>query len=220
MPDPSAPPGASSASTQDGEAATALTDALLALQSGYYHRHLGRAPNRRTHAAQRWRAAFGAAGVAAVAGSAHHALPPHVLPWLRRALWKLVGVATGAAGLLLLMGGIAASIGPTWRRLWLGLAMLKSLLLGINAWRRDDFRDLIYDYASSMLALLALQAWRPGPASPSIRAGVLISFLAAALQQKGPVLHRRFDRNALYHLVQMVALHYFARAGQHLRDKN
>lgn len=219
MPNSSDPPVAASPSWEDGEAATAFTDGLLAIQSGLYFRQLGRTPNRHTRAVRRWRAAFGAAAVAALAGGTHHALPVQWLPALRHALWKIVGIATGAAGLLLLMGGIEVSIGAKWRRLWLGAATIKSILLGINSWRRDDFRYLILDYGSSMLALLALQWWRPNPATPPIRTGIWLSFLAAALQQKGPRLHRHFDHNALYHLVQMGAFHFLAQAGPRLQDK-
>lgn len=216
MPDAHLQPDASAPAARDGEAMTARTDVLLAAQSLFYVWRLGQAP-RPDAAAQCWRAAFAAAGIAAAAGGAHHGLPRHRLPRLRRMLWKIVGLATGAAGLLLLVGGLLVSVRGAWRGVWVAAALVKSLFFGLNTWRRDDFRYVIYDYGSSMLALLMLQWWRPGPASRPIRRGVLLSFLAAALQQKGPVLHPRFDRNALYHLVQMVALHDFARAAQRVR---
>jgi hypothetical protein len=197
---------------REGEAATALTDGLLALQSGYYAcqpcRH-----------APVWRAVFGAVALAALLGAAYHGLPPHVLPRVRAALWKGVGVATGAAGALLLVGGILASSAAGWRRVGVAGALLKSVVLGVNTWRRDDFRYIIYDYGTSLLALLALQGWRPTPASPSIRWGIMLSFLAAAIQQMELGLHRRFDHNALYHVVQMAALHYFDQGARRLRAR-
>lgn len=153
-------------------------------------------------------------GLAALLGAAYHGLPPHGLPRVRAALWKGVGVATGAAGALLLVAGILASSTSGWRRVWVAVALLKSVVLGINTWRRNDFRYIIYDYGSSLLALLALQWWRPGPASPSMRRGIVLSFLAAAIQQMELGLHPRFDHNAVYHLVQMAALHCFDRGAR------
>ncbi len=218
MPNAAAPSGPipTPPAKRDGEAATALTDALMAVQSLVYAQRLGRTAAQGDLARQCWRGALAAAGLAAAAGAGYHALPPQVLPSLRAVFWKVVGIATGTGGALLLVGGILASSVSAWRWVWAAAALLKSVVLGVNTWRRDDFRFIIYDYGSSLAALLLLQRWRPGPASPAIRRGVLLSFLAAAIQQKGPDLHPRFDRNALYHLVQMVALHFFYRAGRRL----
>jgi hypothetical protein len=203
---------------QDGEAATAITDGLMAVQCAWYAYRLGRDHGCGTRALQCWRGALASVGLAAAAGAGFHGLPPHVWPRLRAALWKAVGIATGAAGALMLVGGILASSTSAWRQLWIAAALVKSVLLGVNTWQRNDFRTIIYDYGASLVALFLLQ-WRwPSPASPAIRHGILFSCVAVAVQQKGPVLHPRFDRNALYHLVQMVALHFFAQAGRKLCD--
>jgi hypothetical protein len=207
---------------RDGETATALTDGIMAAQCAFYVHTLGQSQGSSQHAVQFWRGAFAAAGLAAAAGAGYHGLPHDILPGVRAALWKAVGVATGAAGMLLLVGGIWASSAPGrrgWRQVWVAGALLKSVLLGIHTWRRGDFRFVIYDYGSSLAALLGLQRWRPGPASRPIGWGVALSFVAAAIQQGGPVLHRHFDKNALYHVMQMVALHCFARAGRRLAER-
>lgn len=213
---PSSPAGESR--KRDGEVATALTDGLMAGQSAFYAHRLGHIPNYPGRAVQLWRAAFGATALASLAGAGYHGLPPHHWPSLRAILWKCIGLATGAAGALLLVGGILASVASAWRIIWVALVLLKSIVLGVNTWQRNDFRYIIYDYGSSLLGLFVLQWWRPTPASPPIRRAMLLSFLAAVIQQKGPVLHPRFDRNALFHLVQMLALHFFDQGAAKLRD--
>jgi hypothetical protein len=202
----------------EGEAATALTDGVMAAQCAWYAYRLGREAGRGAWLRRCMAASLAAVGVAAAAGAVHHGVSPMRRPRLYAASWKVVGLATGAAGTLLLVSSLLASHAAAGRRVWLTAALVKSMVLNVLTWRSRDFRYVLVDYGASMAALFMLQAQQPGPASPDFRRGILLSFLAGFIQQKGPVLHPRFDRNALYHLVQMVALHFFYRAGQRLRD--
>ena len=48
--------------------------------------------------------------------------------------------------------------------------------------------------------------------------GVVVAFTAAGIQQGELTLHRHFNHNDLYHLVQMGALYLFYRGARVLRD--
>ncbi len=50
-------------------------------------------------------------------------------------------------------------------------------------------------------------------------AGVAVSFAAAAVQQSGLALHRHFNHNDLYHVIQMGGLYLLYRGGLLLRDR-
>ncbi|MGH7148791.1 MAG: DUF6962 family protein, partial [Nitrospiraceae bacterium] len=87
----------------------------------------------------------------------------------------------------------------------------------------DDFRFAIYDYALTNLSILALQlhagVTRRAMSAPWLVGGVLVSFLAAAVQVNGIALHDHFNHNDLYHVVQMGGMYLFYRGARLLRDR-
>jgi hypothetical protein len=87
----------------------------------------------------------------------------------------------------------------------------------------DDFRFVIYDYVPAMLAVVILLAL-PGRHAPLagagwVAVGVAVSFAAAAVQRSGFSLHRHFNHNDIYHVIQMVGLYVLYRGGTQLRDR-
>ena len=50
-------------------------------------------------------------------------------------------------------------------------------------------------------------------------AGVLVSLVAGIVQARRLALHRQFNHNDLYHVIQMVALYAFYRGGALLVDR-
>ena len=49
--------------------------------------------------------------------------------------------------------------------------------------------------------------------------GVLVSLVAAIVQARRLALHRHFNHNDLYHVIQMAALYAFYRGGAVLVDR-
>lgn len=191
------------------EPATTLTDAILAAQTFTYAARLAKSParGRRTH--QMWSLAFVAAGVAALTGGIVHALYIERTPRLRAALWKIVGLATSLASAAMLIAAAYAALRKPLRTWLLAFAAAKFVVSSIATWRLGDFLYIIIDYAVSMVILLALQVrdWKRSAAAPWLASGVIVSFLAAGIQQSGLTLHRHFNFNDLYHVVQMAGFH-------------
>ena len=193
------------------EPTTALTDWLLGGQTLTYAVLLRRSPHAAHRATQLWIVALGAAGVAGLAGGLHHAVFPDVAPGVRVATWDVVGLATGVASAAMLAAGVYTAVAPRWRPWWLAGILGKTVVFGALNFVNDNFRFIIYDYASSMLLLLALMflARKHNRGAWWIGAGILISFVAAGIQMSGFALHPRFNHNDLYHVVQMLAFHAF-----------
>ncbi len=189
------------------EPTTALTDYLLGAQTLRYAVLLRPGANSRT--AQLWVVALGAAGLAAIAGGVHHSVHPGPGDAVRRESWRVVGITTGLAAAAMLAATVYATIAPRRRPWWLAATLTKSVVFGALNQTHNDFRLIIYDYASSMLLVLALLATArpPRPGRRAVIAGILISFLAAAVQMSGITLHRHFNHNDLYHLIQAIAFH-------------
>jgi len=79
----------------------------------------------------------------------------------------------------------------------------------------NDFRYVIYNYVPAMIAILLMAIfhknfWLVG--------AVMISFAGAAIQRSGVQLHKHFNFNDIYHLVQMVAMYFFYRGGKILQS--
>ena len=87
----------------------------------------------------------------------------------------------------------------------------------------DDFRYAIYDYACTNLSIVGLQLYagisRRAVSAPWLIGGVLVSFLAAAIQVNEIALHRQFNHNDLYHVIQMAGMYLFYRGAYTLTDR-
>jgi hypothetical protein len=98
----------------------------------------------------------------------------------------------------------------------LAAATIKVLFYSIWMFRHNDFKYVIYDYVPSMLAVLFLAIYAfiktKSPFAVWLIIGVVISFVAAGIQQSGLSLHRHFNHNDLYHVVQMVGLWFLYRS--------
>ena len=99
------------------------------------------------------------------------------------------------------------------------MVALKLLIYGGWIVSHPEYRYVVFDYAAAMIAVLALQAWFPSSATPWIVAAILVSFAAGAIQVSGFSLHRHFNQNDLYHVVQMSAMVLFYRGGRRLQDR-
>jgi hypothetical protein len=170
-----------------------------------------------------WAGAFVAVAVGAVAGGAVHGLAAKLGPAGVTAGWKVTVLSVGLASFCLLAGALLASFGGTLRQFFLALAALKLTLYTFWMIGHDDFKYVINDYGSAMLMVLLLEVfawWRYRAASaPWILGGIAISFLAAGIQQSGLGVHRYFNHNDLYHVVQMAGLYLLYRGGRRLRDR-
>jgi hypothetical protein len=85
----------------------------------------------------------------------------------------------------------------------------------------DDFKYVIYDYTPAMALILILQVIALGRGAGGagwIVAGILLSFAGAGVQQSGFSLHRNFNFNDIFHVIQMVAMYFLYRGGALLRD--
>lgn len=189
------------------EPTTALTDYLLGVQTLRYAVLLR--PGATSRSAQLWIVALGAAGAAALAGGVHHSVHPGPGDGARQASWRVVGVTTGLAAAAMLAAGVYAGVAPPYRPWWLLATLLKSVTFGVLNQTRNDFSLIIYDYASSMLLVIALMLGaRPvRPGRRAVITGIVISFLAASIQMSKITLHKHLNHNDLYHLVQAVAFH-------------
>ena len=159
-----------------------------------------------------WALAFAALAVAAALGGTHHG-------FVIEALWTPTLLSVGVASFAMVAGSAIATTRGVLRKALVALAAAK--LLAYSGWMlsHDAF---IYVVADSGIALIAIAALHlsdfRNASSRWVVAGVAASLAAAAAQASGFDLHRHFNHNDLYHVVQIAAMVIFYRGARLMRD--
>lgn len=188
------------------EPMTMATDYLLCLVAAGFGISLWRASVRP------WALAFFFTAAASLAGGSYHGFAPE--HWL----WKATMYAIGLASFFLLSGAVVASVNGSAQRMLLTVAVVK--FMGYATWMitHDRFVNAIVDYGATLLLVAVLQviSWRNrrAPSAPWVLASIGVSILGALVQQSGFSLHRHFNHNDLYHVIQLVALWLLWRGGR------
>lgn len=221
------------------EPTTAITDFILAALSFYFaDRLFADAHERGQKSARLLAAALGAAGVSALLGGLEHGfwphdpatggLRPHAVitaswaPVVARVLWIVTLVLTGAAALFLELSIFTATLARPWRQLASIFAFGQLIAFILAVARSPVFLLAAADYGVALLITAALvgYAWsrRRIGYEPWMLGAVAISFAGAAVQISGLTLHRHFNHNDLFHVLQMVGLYLIFQAGLRLTD--
>jgi hypothetical protein len=205
------------------EPMTFATDMVLGALTAYFAvRLLGEAARTGSPPLRLWGIGFAASAAAALTGGVYHGFRPQLGPVGAAALWKVTVLSVGLTSAFLLASAARAALAPPLARL---VVVLAAIQLGVYAaWMttHNEFRYVIYDYGSAMIAVAALHAYRlfkdrSAPGAAWILGGIAVSFAAAAVQHSGLALHRHFNHNDLYHVVQMAATALLYRGGLSLR---
>lgn len=198
------------------------TDYVLAAQAAVLAARLTRVAGQGRRSVGLCALSLAATALAALLGGTSHGLAPYLKGGMTAALWLATYWSIGLANLLLLAGFVTGAFGRTLRRWLLAAFAVRFLVYAAYLTAHGDFRYVVYDYAGSLAALLAL-SFHPRLAGPArggawMVAGVVASLLGAAVQQSTIALHPAFNHNDLFHAIQMVGLYFFYRAARQLQD--
>jgi hypothetical protein len=203
------------------EPATFLTDVALAALSIGCAAALGRRARASGSDAVGWFAAtLTAVGVAALAGAVAHGLGPEMPPRAADALWRATLYAGGLMGFCLIASSAAAALRGSARSAVCVAALVELIVFAAVVSAEPEFRWLIVDYGVAIAATAALHLLRlrrgDRPGAFWILAGLGVSVAAALAQRSGFALHRHFNHNDLYHVVQMLGTWLLYRGGRDL----
>jgi len=199
------------------EPGTTLTDYLLALECAWFVWALARrSPPGFVRSA--FIALFSSVAAAAVLGGTVHGFWPDDEGLAGRILWVATMLAIGVTAAAMFAIGTRLGLGARSTRklppiLALGLAVYAVVVLFVSR----EFVVAIVAYLAAALLLLAvfLRDWlrHRGAGAAAGILGVLLALLAALAQQLGVGLHPvYFDHNAVYHVIQAVALYLLFRS--------
>jgi hypothetical protein len=170
-----------------------------------------------------WAGALLATGVAALAGGTFHGFQTSIGPVAAAVSWRLTMIAIGAASFCFASAIAFSTLGRRVRNVIVALAVVKLAYYLVWITRHSEFKVAIYDYAPTMVLVLIVQAYvwmkRRDRAAAWIIWGIVISFLGAFIQMQEIGIHRHFNHNDIYHVVQMVGIYCFYRGGLLMHER-
>jgi hypothetical protein len=177
------------------EPVTLLTDYALGAVSAYLGVRL-------LSFSRYWALACLALALAAFAGGTWHGLYQHDV------LWKATLLCVGLASFGMVAGSAQKTLSEGRGRVLVLFAAAK--LLAYSGWMlfHDDFIWVIADTGAALAVVGALHLWK---FNGWMLGGVAVSVAAALAQASGIALHRHFNHNDLYHVVQIAAMLLFYR---------
>ena len=191
---------------------TLATDYALAALTGVLGMRIA-AGNASQACRRHWAVAFLALALGAGLGGSYHGFSLEVL-------WKPTLLIIGVAGFAMVAGSASATLQRGARRVLTSLAALQ--LAGFALWVMFDDRYLavIADTGLALLVVAMLHGRDArSAASRWILAGVALSLAAALVQASGIALHRNFNHNDAYHVLQAGAMLLYFRGVMRLLDR-
>jgi uncharacterized protein DUF6962 len=202
------------------EPATLLTDYALAGVTGWLAWSLFRAREGQ-RARSLWALAFAALALAAALGGTWHGFAPAFAEIAVLLVWKATLFCVGVASFGMLAGSAIAATAGNARKSLLAVAAAK--LAVYSGWMvgHSEYIYVIADTGAALVLIAALHLLSAtrDRASRWILAGVGVSVLAAGVQASGFALHRNFNHNDLYHVIQIVAMILLYAGARRLRDR-
>jgi hypothetical protein len=160
--------------------------------------------------------AFFAIAAAAFTGGTYHGLGAVLRDSTLAVLWSVSLTLVGFSSFFLLAAALSIAVDEKTRRVWLTIAALQLCVYLFWISNHKEFRFAIYDYASAMAAILGFSvvAARRGNRAFGqwMAAGIATCLLASVVQAGHLALHRNFNHNDLYHVIQIGGALLFYRA--------
>jgi hypothetical protein len=190
------------------EPMTLLTDYVLAGVTGWLCLLLFK-NSQSENSRKFWALAFAALALGAFLGGTWHGF------FKNDFLWKATVLCVGVASFAMLAGSAFAVLSGKPRTVVLAFASAKLLVYSGWMLAHDEFIYVVIDTGIAFALVAALHLWG---FNGWILAGVAVSVAAALVQASGFALHRHFNHNDLYHVIQIAAMALLYRGARQLRD--
>ena len=205
------------------EPMTTITDVLIAIIALYYSReltaiYLHQLLNVQYH----WIWTFRMLALGAFLGAISHGIGPYLSPLIRDSIWKFTTYCIGIMSYFMVLTMLHHLFDyPVVLRLrWILIALIVIYLTIVTI--NDNFINVIRFYVPLLVIVVfgLLYTWLTVSADGTniIILGILISFIAASVQQSRIVFHEHLNYNDIAHFIQMVAMWCFYRGSLVLKD--
>lgn len=208
------------------EPMTLFTDCLIILVAGWFGlRRLASGRECNSLSQQAWGIAFLFVGLGALFGGTFHGFGPQLSDAWEMLLWKGVVYSIGFSMLFAVAGTLRGT--PISIRTQRTLNAANLLAFSAYAFwmiKNEDFEFVILYYVPAMLLIAGVQTWalirHQLPGAKWLVGGVIVTLVSSYIQQSDIDLHRNFNHNDLYHVVQIAGLYLLHRGAMLLVDHN
>lgn len=172
-----------------------------------------------------WAIAFFAVGIAALSGSVYHGLYHQLAPAMANGFKRLTNVAISGASGAMVLGCLTRVCGGVVWRIGAAIVGLKFFLFcPLSFMHPDGFIYPVADYLSAMVMLVLLSGWAYGLERAAyavwLLGGIGVSAIAAFVLAIKWTVHPLLSPDAIYHVIQMVALYFFFEGSRCLGDRH
>ena len=167
-----------------------------------------------------WACSFFSLSLGAFFWGSHYVFGPRLQNYITKVIWMLTLIFFGTTGLFLACSAATFYINETGKfGLMLGSAILViKYVLGLN--KNDTFHHAIKFYVT--LIILALIGFIPAffslgyTGALQIVIGLLVNLSAAGVQASGLTLHKHFNHNDLFYVIQVLGMILIYRGGSEI----
>ena len=205
------------------EPMTTITDVLIAIIAFYYSKELtGIYLHQLLNVQYHWIWTFRMLALGALLGAISHGIGPYLSPILQDSVWKFTTYCIGIMSYFMVLTMLHHLFDyPIVLRLrWILIALIVIYLTIVTI--NDNFINVIRFYVPLMVIVVIglFYTWLTVNADGTdmIILGILISFIAAGVQQSRIVLHEHMNYNDIAHFIQLVSMWYFYRGSLVLKD--
>ena len=153
---------------------------------------------------------FYAVAMGSIIGSLFHGFGPHFPKLMREWIWKGALTCMGFTTFSLMMAGVSAVMSYYSYRIIMWGAVIGLILYGWQTVKFAGFGHSVKFIAIGMIIIFTAFAtlyWRQAhPGSGYLFAGVLLTIASGGLWATGWSIHKQFNHNDLFHVIQMVCL--------------
>lgn len=158
-----------------------------------------------------WSLGFLFVGAGAFLGGTSHGFVQYLDDLQMFGLWKATIYSVGLSMLFAVSGTIeGARMKNPHRTLLHGVNIIGFAVYAVWMIDHSQFIYVIYHYVTAMIAIALIQVWahfdHRAASSPWLIGGVVVTLLGAVIQQSGITIHRHFNHNDLYHVIQIGGL--------------
>jgi len=160
---------------------------------------------------------FYAVAMGSIIGSLFHGFGPHFPKLMREWIWKGALTCMGFTTFFLMMAGVSAVMSYDSYRIIMWVAVIGLILYGWQTVKFAGFGHSVKFITIGMIFTLTAFAtlfWRQAhPGSGYLFAGVLLTIASGGLWATGWSIHKQFNHNDIFHVIQMVCLWLFYQGG-------
>ena len=153
---------------------------------------------------------FYAVAAGSIIGALFHGFSPHFSKLTREWIWKGALTCMGFTTFFLMMAGVSAVMSYDSYRITMWVAVIGLVLYGWQTVKFAGFGHSVKFIAVGMIFIFtafATHYWRQAhPGSGYLFAGVLLTVASGGLWATGWSIHKQFNHNDLFHVIQMVCL--------------